>query len=895
MSHPKSLIATPVIILIVADDPSVSQQARHALEQAGYVVFTAGNAEEAVQHLQRRSVDLLLLDDRVQGDEGLTLYETLNASGHTPPVILVTGFTDEMIVIRALRAGVRDVVPKSAEFCDYVPAAVQRVLHQVRTEGELAESDARLAAIIESAKDAIIITEPGYGITLFNRSAEQLFRCSAQDALGQRLTRFLPPEIGADPRGDTEGLVTHLIRTGSRGIRADGEEFPLEASASRVRVKGRQYHTVVVRDISERKQAEEALRQSEEQFRSFVETTRDWVWAIDQQRRLTYSNPALTSILGYQPEEVLGHDLLEYMHEQDRRQFQGESPDWCRDKSGWTGLVLRWRHKTGEYRFLEGNTVRIVGSDGEVLGLRGLDRDVTDRVIANEQLRAQAALLDQANDAILVQDMQGRLTFWNQGAERLYGWNRAEALGTRVDDLLFRCPPPPELNQGRQMVLEQGKWNGELAQVTREGKEIFVSSRWTLGRDEQGQPASMLVINTDITERKRLQSQFLHAQRMEGIGRLAGGVAHDFNNLLTLITGYSEMLLEDLPPEDPSHGVLREIKKAGDRAASLTRQLLAFSRKQVLSPQILDLNDLIRELGKMLRRLIGEDITLHTSLDPELGPIQADPGQLEQVILNLAVNARDAMPHGGKLFIETRNVGLVEPSGVEPAEGGSSPQVLLVVSDTGCGMGEAIASQVFEPFFTTKPLGEGTGLGLATVYGIVKQSGGHIELTSKRGQGTTFTISLPRIREKASAECHSVSEFKTPSGSETVLLAEDNEEVRALARLTLQSCGYTLLEASDGVEALELGHQHEGPIHLLLTDVVMPRMSGKRLAELLQEMRPELKALYLSGYNDEAVGRHGVLEAGSAFMQKPFTPTTLALKVREVLDHADCWAGIAGP
>jgi PAS domain S-box-containing protein len=403
-------------------------------------------------------------------------------------------------------------------------------------------------------------------------------------------------------------------------------------------------------------------------------------------------------------------------------------------------------------------------------------------------------------------------------------------------------------------------------------------------RNSDGQVEKLVIVNRDITDRKKLEEQFRQAQKMEAVGRLSGGIAHDFNNLLGVIIGYGEILQEGLPAGHPLRRSADEVLAAGRRAAGLTRQLLAFSRQQVLEPRVL--NSIVGDMESMLRRLIGEDVDLTSKLDPRLGTTKADPGQLEQVIMNLAVNARDAMPQGGKLIIETANTEMDElfvkryPYPVQPGL-----YVRLTVSDTGTGMDPATQARIFEPFFTTKAKGQGTGLGLSMVYGVVKQSGGYIDVYSETGLGTTFKIYLPRVDEAAVPVSPEASIAKTLRGTETVLLVEDEAALRDLTSSVLQACGYTVLEAKNGGEALDISQHHEGQIHLLLTDVVMPGISGRVLADQLLQLRPQIKVVYMSGYTGQTVGAHGILDPGSLFLQKPFTREALGLKLRSALDE----------
>jgi signal transduction histidine kinase/CheY-like chemotaxis protein len=398
----------------------------------------------------------------------------------------------------------------------------------------------------------------------------------------------------------------------------------------------------------------------------------------------------------------------------------------------------------------------------------------------------------------------------------------------------------------------------------------------------------------DVTDQRRLQQQLLQSQKMEAVGRLAGGIAHDFNNLLTVITSYSTLLLDDLDKDDPKRDDLEQVQKAADGAAALTRQLLTFSRQQVVEPRVISLNAVVENFQKILRRVIGEDVELATKLAPDVGLVLADIGHIEQTLMNLAVNARDAMPTGGTLTIETANVEHDPDYAHEREAAGVRWFVMLAVSDTGCGMDEATQARIFEPFFTTKEPGKGTGLGLATVYGIVKQAGGFIWVHSEPGHGTTFKVYLPQVGAPAEGVTAAPS-VRVLRGTETVLLVEDTAAVRAVTKQVLERQGYTVLEAPNGEAALRLVQQHHGRIDLLLTDVVMPGLSGRQLAEQLARARPDMKVLYASGYTDDSVVRHGILEARNAYLQKPFEPESLARKVRDVLDTSGIGAAAPDP
>ena len=511
--------------------------------------------------------------------------------------------------------------------------------------------------------------------------------------------------------------------------------------------------------------------------------------------------------------------------------------------------------------------------------------NVTEGVRAEARLRDAHHLLDTlvqaAPVAIVALDAERRVRMWNRGAELISGWSAEEVVGRTLP-----APARPERDAAIERVLAGETVPAlEFSSSRRDGSAFHVSSSAAPLRDAAGRVAGLVVIATDMSERKRLEAQLLQAQKLEVVGRLAGGVAHDFNNLLTIINGHADLIMMQIEDrQDPLYEDATEIKAAGERAAGLTRQLLAFSRKQVMQPCLLDLNAVVNEVQRMLRRLIGEDIEVVTTLAPDLGRVKADPGLLHQALVNLAVNARDAMPEGGRLTIETAEVELAAAEGALDA----GRYVTLAVSDTGIGMDENTKAHLFEPFFTTKAAGRGTGLGLSTVYGVVKQSSGHIFVESEPAKGSTFRICLPWAAAPEAALPQAPADAAADArGHETVLVVEDQAEVRRLVSSALGSFGYRVLEAGGGAEALALAERHPGAIHLLLADVVMPGLSGKEVAQKLAPLRPAMKVLFMSGYAEDVIAHHGALEPGVAYIAKPFTPEALAAKVRDVLGPSE--------
>jgi PAS domain S-box-containing protein len=598
---------------------------------------------------------------------------------------------------------------------------------------------------------------------------------------------------------------------------------------------------------------------------------------------IVWVNKAFEQLSGYTRQEALGQSTRLLKSGQQSPSFYREMWDTVLSGNIWRGELIN-RRKDGSLYHEEMTITPVRRPSGEISHFIAIKLDITERKRTEDRICRLAQAVENSAELIAIADCEGRISFANRALLQATGFGEHEVVG-KLFSVLLSPRNPPAL--GQEMVASSllgGGWRGECLHTRKDGSDFPVFLSTGPIKDGQGSLIGVFGIAQDITHRKHLEEQLVVAQKMEAVGRLAGGIAHDFNNLLGVILGYNDLLLERIPQGQESHQ-LEQIKKAGERAVSLTRQLLAFSRKQVFQPRVLDLNLLVADIDKMLRRMIGEDVELLTDLKPGLAHIKADQGQIEQVIMNLVVNSRDAMPTGGKITIETANAELDEAycwnhPAIQPGR-----YVLLSVSDTGVGMNAETQAHIFEPFFTTKELGKGTGLGLATVYGVVKQSEGYIWVYSEPSQGTTFKIYFPVASEPVEALAQPHANAETFRGSESVLLVEDAESLRGLATEFLERCGYKVQAATNGPEALQAAERNGEHIDLLLTDVVLPGMSGKQLADCLAVTRPGLRVLFMSGYTNDAIVHHGVLDSGVFFLEKPFSQQTLLRKVREVLDH----------
>ncbi len=528
--------------------------------------------------------------------------------------------------------------------------------------------------------------------------------------------------------------------------------------------------------------------------------------------------------------------------------------------------------------------------------LRALERVQAEELVTQAEERALrlAAIVASSDDAIISKDLDGRVQGWNPAAERIFGYTAAEMVGQSVFRLI-----PPHLHAEEDEILARIRRGEHVAhyettRLRKDGQQVLIALTVSPIRDAGGASVGASAIKRDITGQRSVEAQLRQAQQLEALGQLAGGVAHDFNNILTAIFGYTALLLRKVPADDHRRADVMGIQEAADRAAALTQQLLAFGRNQMIQPTVVDLREVLDNTGRMLQRLLGEHIELAIVPGPIVSPVFADRGQLGQVLVNLAVNGRDAMPHGGRLTIEAGDSPLTEEYAESHLAVSPGSYVLLAVSDTGDGMTPEVKARIFEPFFTTKPRGKGTGLGLSTVFGIVKQCGGHIFVYSEPGHGTTVKVYLPRAEGAAGAVAPAAEAPPDVRRPGTILLVEDDASIRAVTRRLLEIGGYTVLEAATPSKARDLAERSGGPIHLLLTDVVMPEMSGPQLAALIREQRTELPVLFMSGYADDAITRHGRLDPGAEFLPKPFAPDTLLRRVQQVLGQRGADVRAAG-
>ncbi|MFN8571726.1 MAG: PAS domain S-box protein [Gemmatimonadaceae bacterium] len=1003
-------------VLLVEDNPVDAMLLRETLATVPGVDFALTQVvrlSEGQARLRAESYDVVLLDLGLPDSTGPETFTRLQRSNPSVPVLVLTGLSDEEVGLRAMQEGAQDYLLKDQLQAPLLGRSIRYAIERHRAASQLSRSEARLAGIIGSAMDGIVVVDVHGAVLQVNPAAERMFGDRTDSMLGQRIDAYL--STPSSPRGAWQELIRLRPASAGNGIntaigrRQDGTHFPVEATIAKTDVDGQSLYTLILRDVTERHRADELLRRTKDELQAIVSASPLPIVAVDLHGVVRLWSHAAERLFGWNEGEVLGAPLpiLPSAAEESYEELTSTTSDGARsnllgqrltrdgrvlevsistaalrDQEGRSigrvavyvdlteQLALRGALRASEERFAlafqanpSGNVLiraadrRIVEVNEAFLKLIGRSRDdvvgqlatafqiapthagdaaawdivsatpsrlnvdcqltagdgsqryaslsaqrldidgeayimavlqdVTERITAIESLRESEERFRQVAETIhevfwLLDTADHHVIYVSPAYEEI--WGRDVATLRTTDDWLASIHPD-DRGRIREAMRKQllGTYDEEFRIVRPDGVVRWIRDQAFPVRNAAGEVIRLAGVAEDVTGRRHLEAQLRQTQKMESVGQLAGGVAHDFNNFLTVISGCAELLLMTGADAPDAREILDEIRRTSERAASLTRQLLSFSRQEIVEPRVIDLNSVVIDTDKMLRRLLGEDVEFHSVLSPGLLPVRIDPGQWSQVLMNLAVNARDAMPRGGQLTIETQNVSATPSGHALPGLTGG-PFVMLALTDTGVGMTPEVRTRIFEPFFTTKGLGRGTGLGLSVVHGIVTQSAGHIDVYSELGKGTTFRMYLPAAEPREESGGN-VTLAAAAGGTETILIAEDELSIRTFASRALRAVGYTVILAANGAEAIHLMEQHEGDVHLLLTDVVMPIVDGRQLSEALLARHPNLRVLYTSGYTDDAVVRHGILRAEVAFLQKPYSLETLRRRVRDVLDR----------
>jgi two-component system cell cycle sensor histidine kinase/response regulator CckA len=904
MAAPTQAFRETIRVLLLEDNPADAELCIRRLRKTGLnaVVDVARFSQEFMERVHSQMYDIILTDYRLPDWNGLEAFRWLRSLGYDTPFVLVTGTLGDELAIECIKAGVSDYVLK--ENLERLSVAVRRALEEQKlrqsrdyAERELRESEKQYRLLFNANPHPMWVFDP---VTLRFLTVND----AAIQHYGYSLTEFLSMTMcDIRPEGELQKFLTMMKDPKHSGNadrqlwkhrKKDGTIIEVEISSQPITFRALNAELVLAHDVTVQRRAQAEVRESREQLQLLLDSTAEAICAIDNNGDCTLCNAACLQLLGYADEsDLLGknmHHLLHHTHPDGRpypvedcrilRTFQRGEGCHASDEVFWRADGASFPAEYWSYP---------ISRDGLIVGSVVTFVDISERKRAEEQLRRSESryrsIIEAAPYGVYRVDRNGFIAMVNSACVAMLGYQTAEelvGLNTAID--VYVNP----IDQLRAADYASGgpSVGFETTWKRKDGKLIMVRLGGRRLPEDDELPGGSEVFIEDITEQRALQNKFEHAQKMEAIGRMAGGMAHDFNNLLMVISGYAQLLQDPaVEPQKMTHYV-SQIQSASSKAATVTRQLLAFSRRQLLEPTILDLNYVVKDLDKMLPRLLGEDVEVVTALDPDLGTVRADRGQIEQVVMNLSVNARDAMPDGGHLTIQTCNVEL-DTAHYQRHEVSVPPgrYVLLEVSDTGVGMDTETQLHIFEPFFTTKEIGKGTGLGLATVYGIVKQSQGFIWVGSEPGKGSIFKIYFPRLDVPATEQAAQPI-LETLSGFETILLAEDEIALRDVSRVYLESKGYVVLEAANAKEALSICEKYEAPIHALITDVVMPGLGGLELARLVLKMRPGLAVVLVSGYTDRAMDIESC-GSGTKFLQKPYSLDALGRTLRALLPRVD--------
>ncbi len=919
MTTPHSPPRKPALrILYAEDDPQDAELvrlhfAKHAPDCDLEVV---GTGQGCLKRLRETGFDALLADYRLCDMTGLDVLKAMVHAGVDVPVVLVTGAGDEELVLKALRLGAVNYLPKVGDYVTTLPGVIRDAVetHRRAQRQGLVATTPRRVLYVEHDPTDVDLTLHHFGEAAPHLAVDVAPTCT--DALerlkgplpydlvlldlrmpdmsgldfvreARRRHLVLPPFIIVSGSGDDVAAIATLkLGAADYVSRHEGYlhelTYTIDHAIAHDRLK--RLNDQLRQELAERQRAEELLRESEDRFRATFEQAAVGLAHVAPDGRWLRVNQKLCDILGFTREELLEIAFQDITHPDDlapdleavREMFTGRLAAHVREK--------RYIRKDGSLVWVEITVSLVRAPSGEPSYFISVTEDISRRRQAEENLRLQSAGLNAAADAMVITDRAGAIVWVNPAFETLTGYTSAEAIGRNPRELVRSGVHTVAFYESLwKTILAGDVWRGEVRNRRKDGDVYPEEMTITPVREANGTISHFIAFKRDLTEQKNLEAQFLQAQKMEGIGRLAGGVAHDFNNMLTVVKGYAELVLEKLAPDDTARADVEEILAAEARSAGLVQQLLAFARKQPIAPQVVNLGDTIGSLLKMTGRLMGEQIELAWMPAHEAGFVYMDPSQIQQIVVNLALNARDAIDGTGRVTVQTANVELSKEYCASHLGSVPGAFVMLVVSDTGCGMDGDTRSRIFDPFFTTKPPGKGTGLGLSTVYGIVKQNGGFINVQSRVGHGTTFRIYLPRYTPEA-APADTAVRSAAPTGTETVLVVEDDPALLRLATRVLERLGYTVLSTASPKEAIRLVGVHQGTLGLVMTDVIMPEMTGPALREQLAHVSPGLKCLFMSGYAADVLGPQGVLGPDIHFIQKPFSADELARKIREVLE-----------
>ena len=876
-------------IIIVEDENITAMDIQTLLLGLGYAVpAIVSSGEQAVAKVEEVRPDLVLMDIILKGTIDGVEAARLIRSRFDIPVIYLTAFSDSATVERAKLTEPFGYVLKPFDERD-LHTTIEMALYKHTIDRKQSESEERYRRLFELSPDPIVVHD-GRIIQLANAAAGRLMGVEPAEQLpGKPIMDFVHPDSREDVkervREQLKGYAVPVV--GEKFLRADGSVVNVEVTAAPIPYKGGMSFLVMIRDITERTRAENALRESEERFsKAFYSSPLAGSISLLDSGTYVDVNDAFLHLVEYSREEVIGHNSIELNLWLDSRGREDVSRRLRAERSI-RDIETRFRTKSGRIRTWRSSLE--VLEIGGVPHILSLIEDITERKQAEQALRESEeryhTLALTVPDPLTAVDLHGNITFVSQRALQYYGYkSEHEVLGRNVLEWVGQNDRERAKADLMKVISGESLTDEEFNVLKSDGSSFFADVSGSCLRDAHGIPIGALILVRDVTERRELQTELAQAQKMEAVGRLAGGVAHDFNNVIGIILGYAKLIEDKLNPLDPLIKHVQTISAAAERSSNLTKQLLAFARKQTVSPIPVNLNDSLSSIHHMLVRLIGEDITLTIVPAPDLWTVKIDPTQIDQVLANLSTNARDAIDDTGTITIETSNIVIDEEYCREHIDFKPGEFVVLSFRDTGKGMNKETVQKIFEPFFTTKPAGKGTGLGLATVFGIVKQNNGFITVGSEPGTGTTFRIYFHRflgaIRKVAAKR-----EEKPLTGTETVLVVEDEEQLLNLAKSALEMYGYKVLAAKSPGDAILLCEQTEGLIHLLISDVVMPGMNGREMRERLHAVKPNMKTIFMSGYTADVVTHRGIVEGGSSFLQKPFTPTDLARKVREVLDR----------